>query len=253
MRCIIAPSTQEKKNALYVHTTAPLFAWDALEDSPSLRTLRRFLANIPDGRLLESLRRWRGRGMDDYPVHVLWGVVLLTIALRHQAVRAPLQGTHRRGTGQCPFQTVLGRRRRQHHRLPPLPRVHRRGHGRACSLRHTPGRHSQAFRSYGANAPGAHPESPPAGDQPLTPNRVTRKQQGRSGNSARTPPQASFPHFHSLLMPQCMPRTPCHAAARRILLDQPRRVRAPATDHSATGSLSLRDGGRRAGRDERGR
>ena len=35
--------------------TKPLFAWDALEDSPSLQTLREFLAVIPDGRLLDSL------------------------------------------------------------------------------------------------------------------------------------------------------------------------------------------------------
>jgi len=77
-------------DAMYVHTTAPLFAWDALEDSPSLRTLRQFLECIPDDRLLESLRLWRGRGRDDYPVHVLWGVLLLTIALRHQSIEACL-------------------------------------------------------------------------------------------------------------------------------------------------------------------
>jgi hypothetical protein len=61
----------------------PLFAWDALEDSPSLGTLKRFLAAIPDAALLDSLRQARGHGRDDHPVSVLWGVVLLTIALRH--------------------------------------------------------------------------------------------------------------------------------------------------------------------------
>jgi hypothetical protein len=61
----------------------PLFAWDALEDSPSLGTLRRFLAAIPDAPLLDSLRQARGHGRDDHPVSVLWGVVLLTIVLRH--------------------------------------------------------------------------------------------------------------------------------------------------------------------------
>ena len=61
----------------------PLFAWDALEDSPSLGTIKRFLATIPDAPLLDSLRQARGHGRDDHPVPVLWGVLLLTIVLRH--------------------------------------------------------------------------------------------------------------------------------------------------------------------------
>jgi hypothetical protein len=61
----------------------PLFAWDALEDSPSLGTIKRLLASIPDAALLDSLRQARGHGRDDHPVRVLWGVVLLTIVLRH--------------------------------------------------------------------------------------------------------------------------------------------------------------------------
>jgi hypothetical protein len=61
----------------------PLFAWDALDDSPSLGTIKRFLATIPDAPLLDSLRQARGHGRDDHPVGVLWGVVVLTIVLRH--------------------------------------------------------------------------------------------------------------------------------------------------------------------------
>ncbi len=70
--------------------TKPLFAWDCLEDSPSLRTVREFLAAVPDGRLLDSLRAWRGRGRDDYPVHVLWGTVLLVSLLRHSTIEGCL-------------------------------------------------------------------------------------------------------------------------------------------------------------------
>ncbi len=70
--------------------TKPLFAWDCLEDSPSLKTVRDLLAAIPDGPLLESLRSARGQGRNDYPVHVLWGVVVLTIALRHPSTEACL-------------------------------------------------------------------------------------------------------------------------------------------------------------------
>ena len=75
---------------MYIHVTAPLFPWEALEDSPSLKTLKQLLASVPDGRLLESLREARGKGRDDYPVHVLWGVLLLTIALRHTSLEACL-------------------------------------------------------------------------------------------------------------------------------------------------------------------
>lgn len=67
-----------------------LFAWDCLEDSPSLKTIHELLAAIPDAKLLDALRRARGKGRDDYPVHVLWGAFVLTIALRHRDVEACL-------------------------------------------------------------------------------------------------------------------------------------------------------------------
>jgi hypothetical protein len=75
---------------VYVAITKPLFAWDCLQDSPSLGTIRQFLRSIPDAKLLEGLRRHRGRGRNDCPVHVAWGVVLLRIALRHVSVDATL-------------------------------------------------------------------------------------------------------------------------------------------------------------------
>ena len=73
-----------------IAVTKPLFAWDCLEDSPSLKTIRELLATIPDAKLLEALRSSRRKGRNDYPVHVLWGVVLLTIALRHPDTEACL-------------------------------------------------------------------------------------------------------------------------------------------------------------------
>jgi hypothetical protein len=76
----------------------PLFAWDALEDSPALKTLREFLATIPDGRLLDSLRRARGKGRDDYPVTTLWGTFLLAIVLRHHSMDACLEELERNPT-----------------------------------------------------------------------------------------------------------------------------------------------------------
>lgn len=76
----------------------PLFAWDALEDSPSLKSLRILLEAIPDQALLASLRSARGKGRDDYPVEVLWGTLLLAIALRHVSLDACLEELKRNPT-----------------------------------------------------------------------------------------------------------------------------------------------------------
>lgn len=71
-------------------TQQPLFAWEALEDSPSLRTVQAFLEAVPDAKLLAALHAWRGKGRDDYPVATLWGTLLLTILLRHPTIEACL-------------------------------------------------------------------------------------------------------------------------------------------------------------------
>ncbi len=72
-----------------------IFAWESLEDSPSLQSIRLLLAAVPDRALLNSLQKCRGHGRDDYPVSVLWGTVLLTIFLRHTSIAACLQELHR--------------------------------------------------------------------------------------------------------------------------------------------------------------
>src|SRR5262249_30065428 len=73
-----------------ITVTQPLFAWAALEDSPSLETLRRCLEAVPDGPLLQGLKQARGRGRDDFPVSVLWGVAVMTPLLRHASYAACL-------------------------------------------------------------------------------------------------------------------------------------------------------------------
>jgi len=78
-----------------IAVTKPLFAWDALEDSPSLQSLRLLLETIPDQPLLQSLRAARGKGRDDYPVEVLWGTLVLAIALRHVSLDACLEELRR--------------------------------------------------------------------------------------------------------------------------------------------------------------
>lgn len=73
-----------------IESTKPLFAWDSLEDSPTLKTIKQLLEVVPDDTLLDSLRLARGRGRDDVPVRVAWGVLVLSIALRHPTIEACL-------------------------------------------------------------------------------------------------------------------------------------------------------------------
>ncbi len=73
-----------------ISATQPLFAWAALEDSASLETIRRCLEAVPDGSLLKGLKHARGRGRDDFPVSVLWGVALMTPLVRHASYDACL-------------------------------------------------------------------------------------------------------------------------------------------------------------------
>lgn len=73
-----------------IQSTKPLFAWDCLEDSPTLKTIRQLLEVIPDTALLESLQAGRGKGRDDVPVRVAWGVLVLSVALRHTTIEACL-------------------------------------------------------------------------------------------------------------------------------------------------------------------
>src|SRR5262249_54399169 len=76
------PPPHHRRFIMLLHATDPLFAWEHLEDFPTLTTLRDFLATIPDQQLLQGLHAARGHGRDDYPIPRLWRVVLLTIALR---------------------------------------------------------------------------------------------------------------------------------------------------------------------------
>lgn len=73
-----------------IQSTKPLFAWDCLEDSPTLQTIQQLRNILPDETLLASLAQARGKGRDDYPLRTLWGVLVLSIALRHPTMEACL-------------------------------------------------------------------------------------------------------------------------------------------------------------------
>jgi hypothetical protein len=78
--------------------TMPLFAWECLDDEPDLQTLKAFLHLLPDRPLLDALRDARGHGRNDHPVHVLWGVVVLTVLLRHTSFAQTLAELRRNPT-----------------------------------------------------------------------------------------------------------------------------------------------------------
>ena len=85
-----------------ITTTQALFAWEALEDSPSLPTLREFLAAVPDAKLPDSLRQRRGQGRDDYPVSVLWGTLKDRCPARHEGRTCPSDGRRPRIVDRIP-------------------------------------------------------------------------------------------------------------------------------------------------------
>ena len=66
-----------------LYSTDSLFAWNRLDDSPDLKTIRDFFEAIPDGRLVEALATHRGKGRNDRPIRVLWFCVVLQRLLRH--------------------------------------------------------------------------------------------------------------------------------------------------------------------------
>jgi hypothetical protein len=82
-------------STMRIHTTKPLFAWDELETSPTLASIRQALEAIPDAPLLHALQQRRHKGCDTYPITALWGVLLLSIILRHTSIEATLEDLQR--------------------------------------------------------------------------------------------------------------------------------------------------------------
>jgi hypothetical protein len=90
--------------AVLIHATKPLFAWDELQTSPTLGTIRQALEAIPDAPLLAALQGRRHNGCDKYPVRVLWGALLLSILLRHPTTEACLEELRRN----APLRLLIG-------------------------------------------------------------------------------------------------------------------------------------------------
>jgi hypothetical protein len=89
---------------MLIHATKPLFSWDELEVSPTLGAIKEALQAIPDGQLLATLNARRHNGCNTYPVSVLWGVLLLSIILRHTTIEACLEELKRN----APLRLLIG-------------------------------------------------------------------------------------------------------------------------------------------------
>jgi hypothetical protein len=92
------------ENRMLLYATKSLFPWDELEISPTLGVIKDTLRAIPDGNLLATLNERRHNGCDKYPVSVLWGVLLLSIILRHPSVEACLEELRRN----APLRLLIG-------------------------------------------------------------------------------------------------------------------------------------------------
>lgn len=93
--CVVSCLLSPQRCVLRIHATQPLFAWGQLEDHPTLVTSRELLDTVPDQPLLDGLNAARGKGRNDYPLVLLWRIVLLTILLRHSSFNACLAELHR--------------------------------------------------------------------------------------------------------------------------------------------------------------
>ncbi len=80
---------------MIIYQTDPLFAWNRLDDSADLKSIKRFFEQLPDGTLLEALQQWRGKGRNDYPIRVLWFCALLQPLLRHPTMNLTLEELRR--------------------------------------------------------------------------------------------------------------------------------------------------------------
>lgn len=103
MRVFPEPPRSRSKTMI-VQATKPLFAWDELQTSPTLGTIRQALEAIPDAPLLAALQARRHHGCDKYPVRVLWGVLLLSVLLRHATAEACLEELRRN----APLRLLVG-------------------------------------------------------------------------------------------------------------------------------------------------
>ncbi len=89
---------------MLIQATKPLFPWDELDISPTLAAIKDSLQAIPDAHLLNALRQRRHNGCDTYTVSVLWGVLLLSIILRHTTTEACLEELRRN----APLRLLIG-------------------------------------------------------------------------------------------------------------------------------------------------
>jgi hypothetical protein len=69
-------------------TTPFLFSWQDVDAKSDLDRLSLVLDTIPDEPLMRRLETYRGKGWNDYPVRVMWNVVLAGVVYQHLSIES---------------------------------------------------------------------------------------------------------------------------------------------------------------------
>ena len=65
-----------------------LFGWSDIEVLGDLERLDLVLRYLPDRKLIDTLERERGRGIDEYPVRPVWNSILAGVSFQHVSVES---------------------------------------------------------------------------------------------------------------------------------------------------------------------
>jgi hypothetical protein len=65
-----------------------LFSWQDINSKSDLDRLKLVLDTIPDESLMNRMESYRGKGRNDYPVRVMWNVLLAGIVYQHPSIES---------------------------------------------------------------------------------------------------------------------------------------------------------------------
>jgi hypothetical protein len=92
--------------AIIAQTT--LFSWEDVNQLGDLKRLKLVLDSLPDEELMQVLESERGCGRNDYPVRVMWNLLIAGIVYQHPSIESLIRELKRNAQlrytcGMCPF------------------------------------------------------------------------------------------------------------------------------------------------------
>lgn len=73
------------------------FVWCEIENLGDLERLRLVLEYMPDEELMQTLKKERGKGRDDYPIRTMWNSILAGIVYQHPSIESLRRELSRNG------------------------------------------------------------------------------------------------------------------------------------------------------------